>query len=862
MTLQVGVRLGPYEVTGTLGAGGMGEVYRARDTRLKRNVALKILPTTFADDPDRLARFQGEAEVLASLNHPNIAALYGLEDAGNTKALIMELVEGPTLAERIAQGPIAVVDVIPIARQIAEALEAAHEQGIIHRDLKPANVKVRADGMVKVLDFGLAKALEPAGAAPMESQSPTVTSPRKTRDGLVLGTPGYMSPEQARGKPVDKRTDIWAFGCVLYELLAGRVAFEGETVSDMLVAVLSREPDWRVLPEATPATLRALVRRCLEKDPRQRLRDIGDARIELETAVAGASSSPSESISSGSALVPTSGMSRRQVLAGGAALGFLGIGVGAGAVAWRRPRPATSPTYQRLTYRRGMIRTARFAPDYQTVLYGALWDGDVCRIYSVRPESPESAPLNLPPATPLAVSVSGELALALGSHLRGIMTYGTLARVPLAGGAPRELLEATKFADWSPDGRDLAVVRRAGNQEQLEFPVGNVVAEPSTAGGGFSFPRVSPDGDRVAFFELTVAGALFGRVAVVDRRARKTFVSPSYPNAFGLAWKGNEIWFTAADERPLLSKRHSCRDAGWRGARRVAHSGQRQPSRCDTGRPSPDGPDRRQRGNRGSGARSDPGAGLELARRLGSCRSFAGWSNDSVHRRGCWRRGWWFGLPPQHQRFASGAVGGRRCGCTIAGRQMGVGSRARTVIPLSGPAANRAGAGDDESSIPARSTSARDGHPTAPASQSARKRGIDRPGFTSSTWTTAVSIRSCRTARSADGSWALSPDGAMVAVASGPAVVLYPNGRWRGPPRARAYRTTTDRRLDRRRAARLRGFEPGGPPPDLPGGSRERPPCALAGIRSSRSGGCHERVLARRDAGRARVFVRMAPRHQ
>ena len=778
MTLQVGVRVGPYEVTGTLGTGGMGEVYRARDARLKRNVALKILPTTFADDPDRLARFQGEAEVLASLNHPNIAALYGLEDAENTKALVMELVEGPTLAERIAQGPVDVEEVIPIARQIAEALEAAHEQGIIHRDLKPANLKVRADGMVKVLDFGLAKALEPAGAASMESQSPTVTSPRKTRDGLVLGTPGYMSPEQARGKPVDKRTDIWAFGCVLYEMLAGRVAFEGETVSDMLVAVLSREPDWRVLPEATPAALRALVRRCLEKDPRQRLRDIGDARIELETAVAGASSSASESISSGSAVVPTAGMSRRRVLAGGAAVGLLGIGAGAGAVAWRRPRPATSPTYHRLTYRRGMIRTARFAPDYQTVLYGALWDGDVCRIYSVRPESPESAPLNLPPATPLAVSVSGELALALGSHLRGTFQYGTLARVPLSGGAPRELLEDTKFADWSPDGRDLAVVRRAGDQEQLEFPVGNVVAEPSTAGGGFSFPRVSPDGDRVAFFELTFG--LSGRVVVVDRRARKTFVSPSYPNVFGLAWKGNEIWFTAADERPLLRNViHAVTPDG------VARVVSRIPGNASLHDVTPDG--------RVLMARTDDRSGITVLAPGQTQEQDLNWL-DAPFPTGLSRDG-------RTMLFTENGVGGGAAGSvylrsTDGSPAVRLGDGAATALSPDGKWAltRRPGLSPYLDLLP---------------TGAGQVRRIEHPGmiYFSARWTphsARVAVRAQEGNRSpriylldldngrldpitpdgavSAGSWALSPDGAMVAVASGPAVVLYPIAGGDGRP--------------------------------------------------------------------------------
>ena len=263
----------------------MGEVYRATDTNLKRAVAIKVLPGAVAADFDRLARFQREAEVLASLNHPNIAQIHGLEKSDGMTALVMELVEGPTLADRIAEGPIPIDDALLSAKQIAEALEAAHEQGIIHRDLKPANIKVRSDGTVKVLDFGLAKAMEPRGAlSPSVSQSPTITTPAMTQMGMILGTAAYMSPEQARGKAVDKRADIWAFGCVLYELLTGRRAFQRPVATDTIAAVMESEPDWSVLPPSTPALVRRLLRRCLEKDPMRRLRDVGDARTDLEDA--------------------------------------------------------------------------------------------------------------------------------------------------------------------------------------------------------------------------------------------------------------------------------------------------------------------------------------------------------------------------------------------------------------------------------------------------------------------------------------------------------------------------------------------------------------------------------------------------
>jgi Tol biopolymer transport system component len=274
--LAVGQRLGTYEIQSLLGAGGMGEVYRARDTRLGRDVAIKVLPPGLRHDPERMARLEREARHLAALNHSNIGAIYGVTDVSGVPALILELIDGPTLADVITPGGMPVAEALPLARQIADALDAAHEQGIVHRDLKPANVKVRPDGAVKVLDFGLAKAWDGSGASDAAS---TVAA---TREGIVLGTAPYMSPEQARGKSVDKRTDVWAFGCILYEMLTGRRAFEGETASDAMSAVLERDPDWSRLPPATPAHVRRLLQRCLQKDPRRRLRDIGDARVELD----------------------------------------------------------------------------------------------------------------------------------------------------------------------------------------------------------------------------------------------------------------------------------------------------------------------------------------------------------------------------------------------------------------------------------------------------------------------------------------------------------------------------------------------------------------------------------------------------
>jgi eukaryotic-like serine/threonine-protein kinase len=319
MGLASNTKLGAYEILAPLGAGGMGEVYRGRDSKLGRDVALKILPEAFATDPDRMARFQREAQVLAALNHPNIAAIYGLEESDGVRALVMELVEGPTLAERISRAQpltrpasggrpsppgrtagreggrpsrLPLDESLLIAKQVAEALESAHERGVIHRDLKPANIKITPEGVVKVLDFGLAKALDPNGRISSDdSNSPTVTL-APTGAGVILGTAPYMSPEQARGKAVDRRADIWSFGCVLFEMLTGQRLFEGETVSDTLAAVLKLEPDWDKLPAETPDSIRDLVRKCLIKDPKQRLRDIGDARIAIEETLSGSPSPP------------------------------------------------------------------------------------------------------------------------------------------------------------------------------------------------------------------------------------------------------------------------------------------------------------------------------------------------------------------------------------------------------------------------------------------------------------------------------------------------------------------------------------------------------------------------------------------
>jgi serine/threonine-protein kinase len=333
--LGPGTRLGAYEIVALIGSGGMGEVYRARDRRLNRDVAIKVLPADVAADHDRLARFEREAQVLASLNHPNIANVYGVDDSSGPPALVMELVEGPTLADRIAQGPIPLNEALPIARQIAEALEAAHEQGIIHRDLKPANIKVRPDGTVKVLDFGLAKAFDPAASSGAGATMSPTLSIHATQAGIILGTAAYMAPEQARGKAVDKRADIWAFGCVLYELLTGRRAFDGDDMSTTLAAVLKTDPDWSALPPATPPRISRLLGRCLLKDPKDRLRDVGEARFAINDVLSGAAE---ESVPS-----PTVHRTPWWRRAMPAMVSAAGVGLVVGVAAWTLKPPPSVP---------------------------------------------------------------------------------------------------------------------------------------------------------------------------------------------------------------------------------------------------------------------------------------------------------------------------------------------------------------------------------------------------------------------------------------------------------------------------------------------------------------------------------------
>jgi Tol biopolymer transport system component len=450
MALSIGTNLGPYEILAAIGAGGMGEVYRARDTRLERDVALKVLPETFARDTERMARFQREAKVLASLNHPNIASIYGLEDSGSTQALVMELIEGPTLADRIKSGPIPIDESLRIAKQICEAVEYAHERGIVHRDLKPANVKVTSDDAVKVLDFGLAKAIEGDAASIDISTSPTM-SRMATLAGVLLGTAAYMSPEQAKAKAVDRRADIWAFGCVLYEMLTGKMAFSGETVTDTLASVIKEEPDWSQLPAATSIRVRVLLQRCLQKDPRQRLQAIGDARISLDETLAGAPES--SSIGAAEIQVPLWRQALPWTLFAATAIALAVL-----AFIHFRESPAVAAQPVRfqipLPEKASLATTGAFAvsPDGRSLAFAArgsdgvlsVWIRDLESLTARRLPGSESTVSNLPP-----------FIWSFDSRYIAFDAGGKLKRIDVSNGAAETLCDLQDTAvggSWSRDG--------------------------------------------------------------------------------------------------------------------------------------------------------------------------------------------------------------------------------------------------------------------------------------------------------------------------------------------------------------------------------------------------------------------------
>ena len=501
MSLGVGARLGHYAVTTKIGEGGMGEVWQATDTKLNRQVALKILPEAFATDPDRLARFQREAQVLASLNHPNIAQIHGVEESVDTRALVLELVEGPTLADRIAQGPIPVEEALPIARQIAEALEAAHEQGVIHRDLKPANIKVRPDGTVKVLDFGLAKALDTAPEGD-PSQSPTLTA-AATQMGVIMGTAAYMSPEQAKGRTVDKRGDVWAFGAVLYEMLTGQRAFAGSDVSDVLASVLAREPDWARLPTSLSPVLGTYIRRCLQKDPKQRVADMQDVRLAIEGAFETTGGAPSEPI-----VAPSLHVWQRPTVV---ALAVIGAALVTGVAVWsarpEEPRPVSRMSYQvpgGQQFPNPARRVLAVSPDGRRFAYDTPNGLYLRSMDSFEPQVllGDGAGIRLPVFSPDGQSVAY------------FESPGVLKRLSLGGGAPVVITDGVSVppdsATWASDGmiffatgEGILRVPAIGGTPELVVPAGE--------SEWFDGPQLLPDGETLIFSVASSADGVADR---------------------------------------------------------------------------------------------------------------------------------------------------------------------------------------------------------------------------------------------------------------------------------------------------------------------------------------------------------------
>jgi Tol biopolymer transport system component/predicted Ser/Thr protein kinase len=533
---MIGRSLGQYRITASIGAGGMGEVYRATDARLGREIAIKVLPAATSTDPVRRKRFEQEARSASALNHPNILTVYDIGESEGTIYIAMELVEGKTLRELLASGePLPTKRLLDIAVQIADGLAKAHTAGIVHRDLKPENVMVSKDGYVKILDFGLAKLTEPVSqdASGMQTVIASGTEP-----GTVMGTAGYMSPEQASGQPIDFRSDQFTLGAILYEMATGKRAFQRKTGAETLAAIIREEPEpLGQTASKAPAPVRWIVERLLAKDPEERYASTKDLARDLKSV----RDHLSETSASGAleAAEPAR-FRRRGWLAPATAALALGIAAGFLARGWTSGTATPPVEVRRLTYARGNVTAARFAPDGQTIVYAAAWEGLPLDVFTTRPESSESRSLGLTGATVLSISSGGELALSVKRRsLFGFETVGTLARVPLAGGAPREVLEDVEDADWSPDGTSLAVARQAGNRIRIEYPVGTVLY---SAPGWVSDTRVSPDGRVVAFVDHPFRGDNVGRVKVIDRKGKVVLEGP--PAVNGIAWshKGDEVW--------------------------------------------------------------------------------------------------------------------------------------------------------------------------------------------------------------------------------------------------------------------------------------------------------------------------------
>jgi len=531
MTGQV---IGHYRVIEKIGSGAMGEVFRARDERLGRDVALKLIRPASSDNPDHLRRFELEARAAAALNHPNIVAIYDVGFDEGSPYIVCELLEGKTLRKRLAEGPLPVRLVGDYSLQIVQGLIAAHDHRIIHRDLKPENLFVTSDGRVKILDFGVAK----LQSAPGESGRSVEELTTVTKSGAVVGTVAYMSPEQLRGKTVDHRSDIFSVGAILYEMLTGRRAFRGETEVDTITAVLRENPPEINLEQAgIPLSFRQIVQHCLEKEPGNRFQSARDLGFALETL---------SNASFGRATRLEAPRLQAKIVPWAVAGVLLVATLLLLGKQWQQN--TQSPSYRRLTFEQGTVYSARFAPGFREIVYGAAWNGKPLQLFSTVGDSLLTQPLNVPDANLLAISRTGELAVALrGSHMAHLETEGgTLARAPLAGGSPRELLEDVPWADWDANG-ELAVVHHTQRLDRIEYPIGHVLYQSN---GWISHLRFSPQADKIAFMDHPALWDDRGSVLLIDLSGQESVLSPEWESEDGLAWSpdGKEVWFTGVEK--------------------------------------------------------------------------------------------------------------------------------------------------------------------------------------------------------------------------------------------------------------------------------------------------------------------------